>query len=123
VFSNNTATTDGGGVLNDGQMTIKGSTFTGNTATFGGGLTNWDDVLTIIDSTFSENSATTEGGGITNLGTMTVINSTISGNAAGATGLGGMLAIGPHATSASDAASARIRRGDRNAYIHLDLRI
>ncbi|MCO5195749.1 MAG: right-handed parallel beta-helix repeat-containing protein, partial [Anaerolineae bacterium] len=90
IFSGNSATYWGGGILNDGTLTVTTSTFSGNTANYGGGILNFD-TLTVTTSTFSGNSATTNGGGILNDSdsTLTVVNSTISGNSA--TNGGGIL--------------------------------
>jgi hypothetical protein len=74
-------TINGGGILNDGTLTVTNSTFTGNTATFdssGGGIYN-EGTLTIIKSTFSDNGSGV-GGAIFNNGTLTVTNSTFSDN-------------------------------------------
>ncbi len=74
----------GGGVLNDGRLTVQNSTISGNSATYsdGGGIANLGTV-TVQNSTLTDNSATySEGGGIYNTGTLTVQNSTISGNTA-----------------------------------------
>ncbi len=65
-------------------------------SSFGGGIDN-DGVVTIIDSSLSDNFATTnnsfsaggDGGGIYNTGTLTVDNSTLSGNSASSEGTGG----------------------------------
>ena len=53
------APADGGGIYNDGTLTVSNSTFAGNSASSG------------------------SGGGIYNHGTVTVSNSTFSGNSAG----------------------------------------
>jgi CSLREA domain-containing protein len=74
----------GGGVQNDGTLTVTNSTFSGNSVpTFGGAIFNsLGDTLTVTNSTFSGNSATENGGAIFNdtSGTVTVTNSTFSGN-------------------------------------------
>jgi hypothetical protein len=79
----------GGGIDNDGGLTVSGSTISGNTATdAAGGIENGNDgVLTVIDSTISGNTSG-GGDGIKNDGTLKVINSTISGNSGGANGGG-----------------------------------
>ena len=48
---------------------------------FGGGIFN-DGTLTLTNSTVSGNTATYYGGGIYNYGTVTLTNSTVSGNSA-----------------------------------------
>jgi hypothetical protein len=63
---------------------IRTCTFAGNHATAGGGLDN-DGTVTITNCTFSANSSG-NGGGIFNNGTATLRNSIIAGNTAGSTG-------------------------------------
>ncbi len=49
---------DGGGIFNDGTLTVTNSTFSGNSAVDGGGgIYNSGGTLTVTDSTFSGNSA------------------------------------------------------------------
>jgi predicted outer membrane repeat protein len=74
---------EGGGIFNDGMLTVQNSTFSGNSApsVAGGGIYNYG-TLTVQNSTFSDNSTIAEGGGIFNDGTLTVQNSTFSGNSA-----------------------------------------
>jgi len=83
----------GGGLDNNGTMAVIDCTFSGNStaAGFGGGIMNFN-TLTVSNSTFSGNSAQSgyEGGGIHNDGTLTVSNSTISGNTGGFLGGGGI---------------------------------
>ena len=82
----------GGGIWNDGAVTVSDSTITGNTGFYGGGIFNGAlSTLSVINSTISDNSATggcgggecASGGGISNEGTTTISNSTISGNTTG----------------------------------------
>ncbi|MGH9598817.1 MAG: Ig-like domain repeat protein, partial [Terracidiphilus sp.] len=83
--------TGGGGIYNDGALTLTNDTISGNSAAGvdGGGIYNDSDGnLTILACTISSNSADT-GGGIADYGTMTLTDSTISGNSA--TTLGGGL--------------------------------
>ncbi|MBY0278236.1 CSLREA domain-containing protein [Candidatus Binatia bacterium] len=79
----------GGGIWNDGTLTVTSSRISGNSSTGsgagGGGILNgYDATLTVTNSTLSGNSADSRGGGIsTNAGsTTTVTSSTISGNSA-----------------------------------------
>ncbi len=75
--------TNGGGIYNDGTLTVTDSTFWGNNATYGGGIYNYTScTLTVTNSTFWDNAAATVGGGIINYGTLTVTNSTFSDNTA-----------------------------------------
>jgi uncharacterized repeat protein (TIGR01451 family) len=81
----NAATSDAGGIQNDGTLTINDSTIAGNTSgSYGGGIYNGGSgTLTISRSTISGNTATLGAGGIeSNGGDVTILNSTISGNTA-----------------------------------------
>jgi Bacterial Ig-like domain (group 3)/Chitobiase/beta-hexosaminidase C-terminal domain/FG-GAP-like repeat len=81
----------GGGINNDGQLTVSNSSITGNAvvnllgfSTGGAGIAN-SGIMTIRNSTVSGNlmygnRESGSGGGIANVGTLTVINSSISGN-------------------------------------------
>ncbi len=80
----------GGGILNEGTLTLEGCVVTENIASAGGGLMN-NGTLTLIDCAVSDNIADGHGGensmgkgsggGIKNMvGALTIINSTISGN-------------------------------------------
>jgi len=76
----------GGGIFNNGTLTINNSTVHGNSAAgstpgIGGGIDN-GGTLTINNSTITANVAA-YGGGIYNSGTGAVNNSTISGNGVG----------------------------------------
>ena len=88
VFSNNSATGTGGGVLNGGgMMNILNTTFSENhSGTDGGGVLNGGGPLTIANSTFSNNSANYGGGMVNNSGTAAIYNSTFSGNTASVRG-------------------------------------
>ena len=87
AFSGNSAEHYGGGIYNSGTLTVTGSTLSGNSATgqlgSGGGIYSaLNDTLTVIGSTLSGNSAVSDGGGICNEGMLTVIGSMLSGNSA-----------------------------------------
>ncbi len=77
------SSTSGGSIVNNGTLTVTGSTISSNP---GGGISN-NGTLTVTNSTISGNSV---GGGITNGNgaTLTVTNSTISGNSVIALGGG-----------------------------------
>jgi hypothetical protein len=76
------AASGGGGIANNGALTVTNSTFSGNSADEGGGINNTSgSTLEVTNSTFSGNSAVF-GGGINNFGTLEVNNSTFSGNSA-----------------------------------------
>ncbi len=83
---------NGGGISNQGTLTVTNSTVSGNSAPRGdgGGIVN-DGTLTVTNSTVSGNSASLGGfgGGIANDGTLTIENSTVSGNAASSGVIGG----------------------------------
>jgi autotransporter family porin len=80
---------NGGGIYNNGMLTVSNSTINGNNAlsgaAVGGGILNLG-TLTINNSTVSGNKTTSRisagrGGGIANIaGTLTINNSTITGN-------------------------------------------
>ena len=84
IISNNNfdypnAATFGGGIGNEGSLTINGSTISGNYAPYGGGIENFG-TLTITGSTISNNYSH-YGGGIAIWNTLTTITgSTISNN-------------------------------------------
>src|SRR5229473_1567528 len=87
----------GGGILNEGTVTISNSTLSSNSAAVvAGGILN-EGTLTISNSTLSGNSAAAGAGGILNGGTLTISNSTLSSNSApgssnsGPGGAGGIL--------------------------------
>lgn len=71
---------EGGGILNNGILTISGSTLTGNHAFEGGAIHN-GGILTIINSTISGNTAV-RGAGLYNEGEAGMVFTTISDNAA-----------------------------------------
>jgi hypothetical protein len=75
---------EGGGIDNEGTLTVANSTIVGNGAKAGGGgMFNFSGgTLTVTNSTITGNSTPSGGGGITNAGTLTVTNSTIAGNSA-----------------------------------------
>jgi len=82
------ATYYGGGIMNNGALTLDSSTISGNTTNArisysgGGGIANVG-ALTVTNSTISGNSAQVGGGIYTSVGsTVTLANSTISGNSA-----------------------------------------
>jgi len=89
----------GGGIYNNGTLTLSNSTVSGNQASgSGGGIYNQiEATLTLSDSTLSGNSAGELGGGIESDGKLTAINSTISANAA--TFAGGGIVFGAGSAS------------------------
>ena len=107
----------GGGILNDGTLTVTNSTFSDNFADEGGGIFNQSGTLTVTNSTFSGNSAPAYGGGICDHGrTLTVIaNSTFSKNSAGFDGggilTGGTLTVTNSTFSGNSSADAYLSGG------------
>src|SRR5579884_298352 len=90
----------GGGLLNEGTVTISNSTFANNSASSGGGgLYNYQGTVTISNCTFASNSAS-NGGGLLNTGTATISNSTFASNSASSVG-GGLYNNGGTATISS----------------------
>lgn len=92
IISNNSSVMEqqgaGGGIGNYGMMTITNSTISGNSAWYGGGIEN-DGWLYLNNSTVSGNFAHNAGGGIEDYGNiMRIINSTISGNSSDYSGAG-----------------------------------
>jgi len=79
----NGSSSSGGGIENEGTLTVTNSTLAGNSASlYGGGIFN-DGALTVANSTLAGNSASLYGAGIYNAGTLTVTNSTLAGNSGG----------------------------------------
>ncbi|WP_339135702.1 MAG: choice-of-anchor Q domain-containing protein [Candidatus Electrothrix sp. GW3-4] len=73
----------GGGIYNEGTLTLSNSMVSGNTALYGGGICNFDGTVTLTDSTVNGNMANDGGGGIdSHFGTVTLTNSMVSGNIA-----------------------------------------
>ena len=72
----------GGGIANNGNMTITGSTVSYNHSDYGAGILN-SGTMTVTNSTISRNTANFLGGGgtgIHNWGRLTISNSTIANN-------------------------------------------
>jgi hypothetical protein len=70
----------GGGIYNDGILTISNSNLIYNNGTNAGGAIYNHGTLTVITSTLLSNSAGLYGGGIYNYETLSVSSSTLSGN-------------------------------------------
>jgi hypothetical protein len=88
------AKTDGGGILNEGNLTINNCNIQKNTAEYGGGIYN-QGKITITSSKIYQNNATIWsndlwgfGGGINNHGILTLINSNLYNNIAECNGGG-----------------------------------
>ena len=73
----------GGGIYNDGSLTVRNSIFSGNSSQNGGAIFIRSGITDISNSTFLGNSATNVGGAVLNwIGTLNVSNSTFHGNSA-----------------------------------------
>jgi CSLREA domain-containing protein len=90
VTIENSGSTIGGGILNQGVLTVTGSTLAFNSAGSGGGLANTAGTASLVNSTLYGNSAGEDGGGVfvsggsVNLRSVTLTNnSTSSGDGAG----------------------------------------
>src|SRR5216684_2247782 len=107
----------GGGIYNNGTVTISNGTLSGNSAGYGGGgiLNGGGATATISNSTLSSNSAAVVAGGILNEGTLTISNSTLSSNSAAA-GAGGILnGFGATATISNSTLSSNSAPGSSNS--------
>ncbi|MEW6127478.1 MAG: HYR domain-containing protein [Acidobacteriota bacterium] len=79
---------EGGGISNQGILTVTRCLISNNTAVNeGGGIAN-TGTLTIADSTISNNTSTLDGGGIASYGALTVSGSTFIGNSTNINGGG-----------------------------------
>jgi hypothetical protein len=87
TISNGNTSGNGGGINNNGTLTVSNSTISGNTASQNGGGIADSGTLTLTYSTLSGNQAQ-NGGGIADGGTTSLIGSTISGNQAAQSGGG-----------------------------------
>jgi hypothetical protein len=82
--SENSATTNGGGIYNVNNVILENSTLSGNSASSGGGIYNNDStLLTIENSTLSGNSADWAGGIANMAGTIDLHNTIIANSSSG----------------------------------------
>ncbi len=74
--------TYGGGILNNGTLTVNNCNISNNSAFIGGGISNRTSAnLNILNSNISDNTSSRTGGGIDiEGGTVNIINSTVGGN-------------------------------------------
>lgn len=81
---------NGAGILNNGTLTVRGSTVSHNAfnAGMGGGIVNDNGTLIVMNSTLSDNSAMSAGGIENSNGMLTVMNSTFISNTGGGSGGG-----------------------------------
>jgi hypothetical protein len=71
----------GGGIRNDGTLTLANSIVTGNTANYSGGIENSPGASAgLASTTVSDNAAHEDGGGIGNSGTMSLEQVTVTDN-------------------------------------------
>ena len=78
----------GGGICNDGTLTVTNSALTGHYAADNGGSIWNGGVLKVTDSEFSDNSSWNNGGAVWNTGTLDIVNGTFSRNTTGGNGGG-----------------------------------
>jgi CSLREA domain-containing protein len=100
AVTNNVSGRDGGGILNNGTLTINGGSITGNSILpdptdpdpnnrNGGGVRHFTgSTTTITNTTISSNSAVRSGGGIAGSGNLQLTNATVTLNQAGTNGGG-----------------------------------
>ena len=84
--------TSGGGIRNNGTLTLTECGVSGSSAAFGGGIFNLGS-LTLTECSVSGSSADSDGGGIFNLGTLTLTECSVTVNGAGNNG-GGIRNVG-----------------------------
>jgi hypothetical protein len=78
------ASTYGGGIYNEGTVTVANSTISGNTSWNGGGIYNHKGEMTVSNSTIARNSASDSSGGVYNGpgGSLILAASRVDGNTA-----------------------------------------
>jgi predicted outer membrane repeat protein len=77
---------EGGGIRNQGSLTLVHTSVSGNKASYGGGISNGGSL--VLENSSVANNTAGGGGGIYNTGTLVIQNSTVSGNHATASGGG-----------------------------------
>jgi hypothetical protein len=106
--------TQGGGIANQGTLTLDAVAVSGNTATAeGGGIYSTTGTLMVTNSTVSGNTAV-DGGGIYNNAALVMTNATVSGNTTTASG-GGVLNNGASAQLTNVTVTANRADSDGNA--------
>jgi len=91
ALANNTTPANGGGIFSNTTVTLTATDFSDNSADFGGGLFNdQNGTVAITGGLFTNNTAATDGGAIYNdrSGTIDLANANLSGNTAGRDGGG-----------------------------------
>ena len=104
-------TGDGGGIINDGTLTLTNDTISGNSASGGGGGLANSGTLMVSNSAFSSNSGG-DGGGIVNYATATVSGSIFNSNSASYGDGGGLLNYGSATVSGSSFAGNSATSGE-----------
>ena len=95
----------GGGILNEGGLTLRSSLLLRNSATYGGGLSTAGTSSAIVsNTTISDNGADEDGGGISveTGGTVSLRSATVADNLADADGSGGGDGGGVFASTSAD---------------------
>jgi fibronectin-binding autotransporter adhesin len=120
IFSGNSATGSGGGIDNEasGTLTVAQSTFSNNTAAGNGGGIDNSGSLTLMSDTFDTNVSTgSGGGGVDNetTGTLTDTGSAFTNNTAGADGGGIKNGLGAQATITGDTFASNAAAGSGGA--------
>ena len=106
---------DGGGILNEAELTLTDVTVTGNDSGGNGGGIQNEGTLLVRASTLSGNVAGGDGGAISNIGTLNLANATLSDNSSEGHGGGLFNAAGNaslnNATVANNTADSDDRQG------------
>lgn len=76
IIANNTATTEGGGIFNLGELVSRNAKIIGNRSDLGGGISNASNTATanLFGTQVIKNIAITDGGGIVNNGGTVELN-------------------------------------------------
>ena len=111
----------GGGITNQGALTVTNSTFTGNNDVNGngGGIYN-NGKVTVTNSTITGNSAGANGGGFSNGGMLTVTNTIVAGNTAASTGpdvVGTIISGGHNLIGMTDGSTGFTGAGDQTGTV------
>jgi fibronectin-binding autotransporter adhesin len=83
------STSAGGGILNEGTLTLTNCTISNNNATLGGGINN-SGTLSLSDCTVANNHTVSDGGGFLNTGTLSLSDCTVTNNTGDTSGGGGI---------------------------------
>src|SRR5262249_35536072 len=127
IFLENISGVDGGGISNQGAMTVTRSSLSGNSAIEGGGISN-AGTLTVTSSTIAGNTGGNvagEGGsgGIVNDQVLTLTNSTIADNLSVTTGgTGGILNRGDMMLVSNSTISGNIGGGIANEFLLVEIK-